>query len=74
MKRKNKPTKRAKRGQKDLTADPYHVPEDDKHSRLLTFSSDMDQQESLFRLKSEVAALRKEIKGIKSRLKKLERK
>jgi hypothetical protein len=74
MKRKNKAIKRAKRSQKDPNANPYLVPEEDKHSRLLTFSSDMDQQEILFSLKSEVAAQREEIKRIKSRLKELERK
>ena len=73
MKRKNKSTARSKRRQKDPIPDPFHVPKEDKHSRLLTFSSDIDQQESLFRLKSEVAAQREEIKRIKSRLKKLER-
>lgn len=72
MKRKNKSKARAKKSKDPI--EPYHVPEEDKHSRLLTFSSDMDQQEILFRLKSDVAAIKAEIKRIKSRLKKLEQK
>ena len=72
MKRKNKPTARARKIRKVPFADPFHVPKEDKHSRLHTFSSDIDQQESLLELKSEVAALREDIKTIKRRLKKLE--
>lgn len=72
MKRKNKPTAPARRGRKVPFADPFHVPKEDKHSRLHTFSSDIDQQESLLKLKSEVAALSEDIKTIKSRVKKLE--
>lgn len=73
MKRKNNPTGGAKKSRKPPTTDPFYVPKEDKHSRLQTFSSDIDQQDSLFDLMSEVAALREDIKTIKARLKRLER-
>jgi hypothetical protein len=68
MKRKNKTKPRKRRNNEDS----LYVPREDTHSRLQTFSSDIDQQESLMNLKSEVAALKEQIKGIKSRLRKLE--
>lgn len=73
MKRKNNPTGDAKKSRKP-PSDSFYVPEEDKHSRLQTFSSDIDQQDSLFDLMSEVAALREDVKTIKARLKRLERK
>ena len=73
MKRKNNPTGDSKKSRKP-PSDSVYVPEEDKHSRLQTFSSDIDQQDSLFDLMSEVAALREDVKTIKARLKRLERK
>ena len=51
---------------------PYDVPKEDRAAAPHAFASDVDQQKLLAQLKSEVAALREEIKSLARRVDRLE--
>jgi hypothetical protein len=51
---------------------PYDVPREDRAAGPHAFSSDVDQQKALTQLKSDVAALREELRSLAKRVGRLE--
>lgn len=54
-------------------ASPYNVPKEDRAATPYTFVSDVDQQKLFTEIRSEVAALREEVKSLAKRVDKLEK-
>ena len=52
---------------------PYDIPREDRAAAAHTFSSDVDQQKMLTQVRSEVVALREEVRSLAKRIDKLER-
>jgi len=51
---------------------PYDVPKEDRAVPTHAFASDVDQQRILAQLRSEVAALREQVRSLAGRIEKLE--
>lgn len=51
---------------------PYDVPKEDRAAAPHAFASDIDQQKMLAQIRSEVAALREQVRSLAKRVEKLE--
>lgn len=52
---------------------PYNIPKEDRAATPHTFVSDVDQQKMFIEIRSEIAALREEVKSLAKRVDKLEK-
>ncbi|HXG07005.1 MAG TPA: hypothetical protein VNI77_06740 [Nitrososphaera sp.] len=52
---------------------PYEIPKEDHTSTIHTFASDIDQQKMLAQIKSEILALREEVRSLAQRVGRLEK-
>jgi|GEM_PF-5082590 len=52
---------------------PYEIPKEEHAAAAHTFASDIDQQKMLAQIKSEVVALREEVRSLGKRIERLEK-
>lgn len=52
---------------------PYEIPKEDRAAAAHAFASDIDQQKMLAQIKSEVVALREEVRSLAKRVERLEK-